>query len=178
MLSDEEIFSFLRLLLPAGAETTYRASGNFLFGLLTHPDQLDALRADRSLMPQAVEEAIRWETPLLITTRRCTSDTELAGVEIPAGANVIAHLGSANHDETRWDRAEVFDIHREPQPQIAFGAGPHMCLGIHLARLELRVAVNRLLDRLPGLRLDPDGDDPHIHGERFRSPTALPVLLG
>lgn len=178
VLSDEEIFSFLRLLLPAGAETTYRAAGNFLMGLLTHPDQLDALRADRALMDQAIEEAIRWETPLLITARRCTRDTALGGVEIPAGANVIAHLGSANHDEARWDHAEDFDIHRQPQPQIAFGAGPHMCLGIHLARLELKVAVNRLLDRLPALRLDPAGDDPHIHGERFRSPTTIPVLFG
>ena len=91
---------------------------------------------------------------------------------------MIAHLGSANHDEARWDHAEDFDIHRQPQPQIAFGAGPHMCLGIHLARLELKVAVNRLLDRLPALRLDPAGDDPHIHGERFRSPTTIPVLFG
>lgn len=176
-LDDEEIYSFLRLLLPAGAETTYRAAGNFLFGLLSHPDQLEALAGDRSLMTQAVEEAIRWESPLLITTRRCMADTEIAGVAVPAGANVIANLGSANHDEAHWDDAESFDIHREPKPQIAFGAGPHMCLGMHLARLELRVAVNRLLDRLPDLRLDPNGNDPHIHGERFRSPTSLPVLF-
>ncbi len=177
MLDDEEIYSFLRLLLPAGAETTYRAAGNFIYGLLTHPDQMQALAADRSLMVQAVEEAIRWESPLLITNRRCTADTEIGGVAIPEGANVIPHLGSANHDETHWDDAESFNIHREPKPQIAFGAGPHMCLGMHLARLELRVAVNRLLDRLPDLRLDPDGNDPHIHGERFRSPTSLPVLF-
>ncbi len=177
MLDDEEIYSFLRLLLPAGAETTYRAAGNFIYGLLTHPDQMQALAADRSLMVQAVEEAIRWESPLLITNRRCTADTEIGGVAIPKGANVIPHLGSANHDETHWDDAESFNIHREPKPQIAFGAGPHMCLGMHLARLELRVAVNRLLDRLPDLRLDPDGNDPHIHGERFRSPTSLPVLF-
>ncbi len=177
-LSDDEIFSFLRLLLPAGAETTYRASGNFLFGLLSHPEQMEALRADRSLMAGAVEEAIRWESPLLITSRRSTTDSEVAGVQIPADSNVIAHVGSANHDETRWDDAEEFDIRRVPQPQIAFGVGPHMCLGMHLARLELKVVVNRLLDRLPNLRLDPDGDDPHIHGERFRSPTSLPVLFG
>ncbi len=178
MLDDEEIYSFLRLLLPAGAETTYRAAGNFIFGLLAHPDQLEMLRADRSLMQQAIEEAIRWETPLLITHRRAVRDSELNGVEIPSGADVIAHLGSANHDESRWSDGEAFDITRAPQPQIAFGAGPHMCLGMHLARLELKVAVNRLLDRLPNLRLDPSGDDPHIHGERFRSPTSLPVLFG
>jgi cytochrome P450 len=178
LLDDEEIYSFLRLLLPAGAETTYRASGNFLYGLLTHTDQMEMLKADRSLMQQAVEEAIRWETPLLITNRRCMRDTELNGVHIPEGADVIPHLGSANHDETHWDNAEAFDITREPKPQIAFGAGPHMCIGMHLARLELKVATNRILDRLPNLRLDPDGNDPHIHGERFRSPTSLPVLFG
>jgi cytochrome P450 len=177
-LGDEEIFSFLRLLLPAGAETTYRATGNLLFGLLTHPDQLEALRADRELMPQAVEEAIRWESPLLITSRNTTVDAEVAGTVIPAGSQVVAHVGSANHDETRWDDAEHFDIHREQKPHAAFGFGPHMCLGMHLARMEMRVATNAVLDRLPNLRLDPDADDVHIHGERFRSPTSLPVLFG
>ena len=178
LLDDEEIYSFLRLLLPAGAETTYRAAGNFLYGLMTNPDQMEMLKADRSLMQQAVEEAIRWETPLLITNRRVMADTEINGVKIPAGADCIAHLGSANHDETHWDDAENFDITREPKPQIAFGAGPHMCIGMHLARLELKVATNRVLDRLPNLRLDPAGNDPHIQGERFRSPTSLPVLFG
>jgi cytochrome P450 len=177
-LGDEEIFSFLRLLLPAGAETTYRATGNFLFGLLTHPDQLEALRDDRSLMTQAVEEAIRWESPLLITSRSAAVDAEVAGTHIPAGAQVVAHVGSANHDETRWDDAESFDIHREQKPHAAFGFGPHMCLGMHLARLEMRVAVSTVLDRLPDIRLDPDAEDVHIHGERFRSPTSLPVLFG
>ncbi|MDQ3147732.1 MAG: cytochrome P450 [Actinomycetota bacterium] len=177
-LDDEEIFSFLRLLLPAGAETTYRATGNLLFGLLSRPDQLDALRADRSLMAQAVEEAIRWESPLLITSRTAVRDTEVRGVEVPAGSQVIAHVGSANHDETRWDDAESYDLFRPPLPHISFGAGPHMCLGMHLARMEMGVAVGALLDRLPGVRLDPDGDDPHIHGELFRSPTSLPVLFG
>ena len=84
-LGDEEIFSFLRLLLPAGAETTYRATGSFIYGLLTHPDQLEALKADRSLMLQAIEESIRWESPLLITSRECARDTELAGVRDPEG---------------------------------------------------------------------------------------------
>ena len=177
-LDDEEIFSFLRLLLPAGAETTYRATGNLLFGLLSRPDQLDALRADRSLMAQAVEEAIRWESPLLITSRTAVRDTEVRGMEVPAGSQVIAHVGSANHDETRWDDAESYDLFRPPLPHISFGAGPHMCLGMHLARMEMGVAVGALLDRLPGVRLDPDGDDPHIHGELFRSPTSLPVLFG
>jgi cytochrome P450 len=177
-LSDEEINSFLCLLLPAGAETTYRASGNLLFGLLTHPDQLDALRADRGLIPQAVEEGLRWENPLTITIRRCERDTELAGVPIEAGADVITHLGAANHDPTYWDHPDEFDIHRPQRQAAVFGFGPHMCLGMHLARLEIRSVVGHLLDRLPDLRLDPvAGRDAHIHGERFRSPTALPVLF-
>jgi len=176
-LGEEEIFSFLRLLLPAGAETTYRATGNLLFGLLTDPAQLDALRADRSLLTPAVEEAIRWEPPLLITSRVSLRDAEIAGTTIPAGAQVIPNIGSANRDETRWDHAEDFDLHREAKPVISFGVGPHMCLGMHLARMEMRAAVNRLVDRCPNLRLDPGADDPHIHGETFRSPTELPVLF-
>ena len=177
-LHDEEIFSFLRLLLPAGVETTYRASGNFLFGLLTHTDQLDALREDRSLMQQAIEESLRWEPPLLITSRITATDTEIAGVSIPKGASITVMLGSANRDETVHPDPDRFDIFRTPQPHISFGHGPHVCLGMHLARMETRVAVNRLLDRLPNLRLDPDADDPHIHGQIFRSPTSLPVLFG
>jgi cytochrome P450 len=179
-LGDEEIFSFLRLLLPAGAETTYRATGSFIYGLLTHPDQLEALKADRSLMPQAIEESIRWESPLLITSRECSRDTELGGVAIPKGAMVITNVGSANHDPTRWADGEDFDIFREARPHIAFGVGVHMCLGMHLARMEMASAMNRLLDRCPNLRPDPDRwdvDDVHIHGERFRSPTTLPVLF-
>ena len=180
-LSDEEIFSFLRLLLPAGAETTYRATGSFLYGLLTNPDQLDALRADRTLMPQAVEEAIRWESPLLITSRGATVDTVLGGVEIAAGTQVVPNIGAANHDDTRWDHPDDFDLFRPVVPHISFGVGPHMCLGMHLARMEMGTAVSVLLDRLPDLRCDPDAwerDDAHIHGERFRSPTSLPVTWG
>ncbi|HYF45659.1 MAG TPA: cytochrome P450, partial [Acidimicrobiales bacterium] len=105
-------------------------------------------------------------------------DCEVAGTAIPAGAQVIAHVGSANHDETRWDRSEEFDIHRDPKPHAAFGFGPHMCLGMHLARMEMRVAVGAVLDRLPGIHLDPDAEDVHVHGERFRSPTSLPVRFG
>ena len=179
-LGDEEIFSFLRLLLPAGAETTYRATGNLLFGLLADHRQLDAIRADRSSLPNAVEEAIRWEPPLLITSRVARRDTEIAGTEIPSGAQVIPNIGSANRDERRWENAEAYDLFRTPQPVISFGVGPHMCLGMHLARMEMRAAVNRLLDRCQNLRLDADvaeRDDAHIHGETFRSPTSLPVLF-
>jgi cytochrome P450 len=177
-LADEEIFSFLRLLLPAGVETTYRSTGNLLFGLLSNPEQLEAVRADRSLIPQAIEEAVRWEPPLLTITRVATRDTALGGVPIPAGSTVMPMLGSANRDEERWSDPDRFDIFREPKPHIGFGHGTHVCLGMHLARLEMRVALSLLLDRLPGLRLDPEGEDPHIRGQVFRSPTSLPVLFG
>jgi cytochrome P450 len=177
-LSDEEIFSFLRLLLPAGVETTYRSLGNLLFGLLCNPDQLGAVRSDRSLIPQAIEEAVRWEPPLLVITRVATRDTELAGVPIPAGSAVMPMLGSANRQEDRYSDPDRFDVSRSARAHIGFGHGVHVCLGMHLARLEMRVALNLLFDRLPNLRLDPDGDDPHIRGQVFRSPTSLPVLFG
>ncbi|KZS63654.1 cytochrome P450 [Mycobacterium ostraviense] len=176
-LSDEEIFSFLRLLLPAGVETTYRSLGNMLFGLLCSPEQLEIVRADRSLLPQAMEEAVRWEPPLLTITRVATRDTELGGVPIPAGSSVMPMLGAANRQEDRYPDPDRFDIFRPPRAHIGFGHGVHVCLGMHLARLEMRVALTLMFDRLPGLRLDPAGDDPHIRGQVFRSPTSLPVLF-
>jgi cytochrome P450 len=177
-LTDEEIFSFLRLLLPAGVETTYRSTGNLLFCLLKRPSQLQAVRADRSLVPQAIEEALRFETPLLYGTRLAVRDTVLSGVPVPADSTLVLMLGAANRDETRWEDPDVFDIFRDPRVHISFGQGPHVCLGMHLARAEMRVALNLLLDRLPDLRLDPDGGDPYIRGQVFRSPTSLPVLFG
>jgi cytochrome P450 len=177
-LADEEIFSFLRLLLPAGVETTYRSLGNLLFGLLSHPEQLDAVRADRSLLPQTIEEAVRWEPPLLTITRVSTRDTVLGGVDIPAGCSVMPMLGAANRQDDRYADPNRFDVFREARANIAWGHGVHVCLGMHLARLEMRVALNLLFDRLPNLRMDPDGGDAHIRGQVFRSPTSLPVLFG
>jgi cytochrome P450 len=174
-LSDEAIYSFLRLLLPAGAETTYRSSGNLLYLLLTHPDQLEAVRSDRSLLPQAIEEGLRCEPPLLTINRTTTVEVELSGVTIGPGESISPHIGSANHDEARWDDPETFDIFRPAQPHIAFAQGPHMCLGMHLARLETRALLSRVFDRLPDLALDPGDSDPYIRGDIFRSPTSLPV---
>ncbi len=175
-LSDEAIYSFLRLLLPAGLETTYRSSGNLLYLLLTHPDQFDAVQADRALLGQAIEEGLRFETPLTTVQRFTTEDTKVEGVEIPARSVVGVCVGSANRDERRWERAEEFDIFRKHIPHISFAAGEHTCLGLHLARLETRVAVECLLNRLTNFALLTD-DDPHIHGQPFRSPTALPVTF-
>ncbi|MEE3065021.1 MAG: cytochrome P450 [Actinomycetota bacterium] len=175
-LSDEAIYSFLRLLLPAGLETTYRSSGNLLYLLLTHPEQFTAVQADHALIGQAIEEGLRYETPLTTVQRFTTEDTELEGVTIPARAVIGVCIGSANRDETRWERAEEFDIFRKAIPHISFAAGEHTCLGLHLARLETRVAVECLLSRLTNFKVLTD-DDPHIHGQPFRSPTALPVTF-
>ena len=177
-LDDEEIFSFLRLLLPAGVETTYRASGNLLYGLLTNPDQLRSVREDRSLLPDAFEETIRWEPPVTVILRRAMADTELAGVPVTAGADVGLLLGSANRDERKYEHPDRFDLFRESRQSLGFGFGVHVCLGMHLARMETRVAVNALLDRMPDLALDPAPDqDLHIKGMAFRSPIALPVAF-
>lgn len=177
-LTDDDIFAFLRLLLPAGAETTYRSSSNLLFGLLSHPEQLDAVRKDRSLIPQAIEEGLRWEAPLTGISRKASKDVEIFGVKIPKDATVAVNMGSANHDETRYENPEAFDIFRPPQQHMAFAFGPHRCLGMHLARMETTVALNAVLDRLPGVRLDPDAEDVHITGQAFRAPSALPVVFG
>jgi len=177
-LDDEEIIAFLRLLLPAGAETTYRSSSNLMFGLLSHPDQLEALRADRTLMPQAIEEGIRWEPPLTGIGRTATRDVEVEGVTIPAGSPVAVEMGAANRDPARWDRPDEFDIFREPQQHLGFAFGVHMCLGIHLARMETTVAINAVLDRLPDVRLDPAAEHVRISGLAFRAPPTLPVLFG
>lgn len=175
-MSDEQIYGFMRNLLPAGAETTSRSTASLAYGLLTHPDQLTAVKADRDLLPQAIEEGIRWETPLLNFMREVTEDIEFFGVQIPAGSTIAVNLGSANHDETRWERPEEFDIFRERKPHIGFGHGAHVCLGMHLARLESTVIFNTLLDRLPGLRLDPDAAAPYVAGMYFRSPPYLHVV--
>lgn len=177
-LSDEEIFSFVRLLLPAGVETTYRSTGNLLLTLLSNPGQIDSVRSDRSLIPQTIEESLRFETPLLNITRLATKDTKIDDVPIPAGSTIMLMLAAANREEARHADPDRFDIGRsDPKPHISFGHGPHVCLGIHLARMEMRVALNLLLDRLPNLRLDPGADDPHIRGQVFRSPTSIPVLF-
>jgi cytochrome P450 len=176
-LSDEEMYSFLRLLLPAGVETTYRASGNLLLALLSDRAQFDALYADRSLYPQAFEEALRWEPPVTVILRRATRDTELAGVAIDEGADVALLLGAANRDERKYPDPDRFDLFRTMRQHVGFGFGVHVCLGMHLARMESRVAITTLLDRLGPFTLDPSVEAPHIEGMAFRSPLSLPVVF-
>ena len=176
-LTDEEIYSFLRLLLPAGVETTYRASGSMLFALLNDRPQLDALYKDRSLFAQAFEEVVRWEPPVTVILRRAVKDTELAGVAIENGADVALMIGAANRDERKYTDPDRYDMFRSQRQHVGFGFGVHVCLGMHLARMESRIAINTLLDRLGPFTLDPDADPPHIEGLAFRSPLSLPVVF-
>jgi cytochrome P450 len=174
-LTDDEIFAFLLLILPAGVETTYRASGNLLVALLTEPALVDALRADRGMLRGAFEEALRWEPPITTVVRKAVRDCELGGVEIPAGTHVSVSVAAANRDPTRYPDPDRFDPTRRNIAHLTFGGGPHLCLGMHLARMEATVAINALLDRLPDLRLDSSASPPHVVGVAFRSPAALPV---
>jgi cytochrome P450 len=177
-LSDSKIYGFLRLLLPAGGETTFRVMGNALYALLTHPDVMERVVADRSLIPEIIEETLRWETSVTQVSRVATRDTDVGGCPIPAGAPVGVINGSANRDESRWEHADEWELGRPVQHHLAFGTGPHQCLGMHLARLELRVGLDTILERLPNLRLDSEGSaDAIVEGYAFRGPRALPVLF-
>ncbi len=179
-LSDEEIVSYLRLLLPAGSETTYCSIGSLLLALLQSPDQLAEVRDDRSLVGPAIEELLRWEPAVPVIPRLAVKDAVVADMAIPAGSVVTVCLGSANRDETHFPDPDRYDLHRQGQPHLAFSSGPHMCLGMHLARTEMRIVLNALLDRLPDMELNPGPPgsataDPHIHGIGFRSANCVPV---
>ncbi len=174
-LSDEHIYGFLRLLLPAGAETTYRAMGNCLWALLSHPDVLERVRADHSMIPGVIEETLRWETSVTMVNRENVVDVDIDGVAVPQGASVVCALGSANRDERHYAHGQDWDIDRLETGHLAFGTGRHQCLGMHLARLELRVGLSAVLDRLPRLRWDEQADPTSIEGLAFRGPSRLPV---
>jgi cytochrome P450 len=153
-LSGRELVSMVFLLLIAGHETTVNLVANGLYLLLTHPDQYARLRADRGLVPAAVEEFLRYESPVETTTPRFTAEpVEIGGVTIPAGEVVLAALSSANRDDDRFTDPARFDIGRGESSHLAFGHGIHFCLGAPLARLEGQVAFETLLTRLPDLSL-------------------------
>ncbi len=136
------------------------------------------MREDRSLIPVAFEETIRWEPPVTVILRQATRDTELGGVPVQKGADVGLLLGSANRDERKYEHPDQFDIFRESRQSLGFGFGVHVCVGMHLARMETRVAIDTLFDRLPDMELAPEpGQDVHIRGMAFRSPVALPVAF-
>jgi cytochrome P450 len=175
-LSDDEVISFLRLLLPAGAETTSRLMGSMLFALLADPaERWERVRAERTLVPWAIEETLRWETPVLFVARQALRPLTIAGVDIPADAILSVVVAAANRDPAHYPDPDRFDLDRRADDHLSFGFGRHFCLGYHLARLEARTVLTALLDRLPSLRIDPAADPPRITGLAFRSPQALPV---
>ena len=177
-LPEDIMVSFLRILMNAGGDTTYRGTSNLLVGLLSHPEQLEAVRRDRSLVAGAIEEALRWDCPVMTLTRMPKRDVKLGGVDIPEGAKLDVLLGSANRDEARYPDPARFDIFRKPERHMGFAFGPHVCIGQHLARMEMTRALNALLDRLPNLRLDPEQPPPQIRGLGMRAPSAIHVLFG
>ena len=182
MLDDDHIVGNSLLLLVGGNETTRSVIAGGLHALLTHPEQmavaLDSVRSG-GIGPAAVEECLRWVTPINNMNRVTTADVEMRGVTIPAGAQVLMSYISANRDEDVFDDPFRFDVSRDPNPHLAFGFGPHLCLGAQLARLELRVILTEVLGRLPHLRLaNPDDALTFTHSSFVRGIQSLPVTFG
>ncbi len=177
-LTDAEIYSFVLLLLSAGSGTTWKQMGITLTALLQRPDVLRAVSEDRALLAPAIEEALRWTPTDPMFSRYTTRDVDFYGVHIPEGSVLHLCLGAANRDPARWDRPDDYDITRTRRPSFAFGGGVHVCLGMHVARAEMRVGISALLDRLPNLRLDPDAEAPRFVGMYERGATEIPVVFG
>jgi cytochrome P450 len=170
-LSKQEVLSNLKLILLGGMQEPGHALGIAVWALLTHPEALDEVCADPGMLSGAVEEALRWHSPVGTQTRQVTQRTEIAGVTLEPGTAIAAVLASANQDERHWDEPERFDIHRRGA-HAAFGLGAHHCAGAPLARHEVRLPLELLLERLPRLRLDP-AHQVELSGWEFRAPTAL-----
>ncbi|MFE6754102.1 cytochrome P450 [Streptomyces sp. NPDC057684] len=174
-LSPDELCAMAFILLIAGHETTVNLIASGVRALLTHPDQLAALRADMTLIGGAVEEMLRYEGPVENATYRFTvEDTEVGGTVIPGGSAVLVGLAAADHDPERFPEPDRFDIRRDARGHIAFGHGLHHCLGAPLARLEGQIALRTLLDRAPALALDGPADD-WLPGMLIRGVRSLPV---
>jgi len=177
-LSYEEIQSFVLELVLAGLDTTYRALGTTLMLLLDRPEILARVRQDRTLVPKAIEESLRIDGPSVVGNRVAMRDVEIDGLKIPKGTWLIPVRSSANRDPDFAPDPDTFLLDRPPLRHLAFGNGIHVCLGQHIARLELAAAINAALDRLPNLRWDEaekERLDPHIRGMIFRSPTSVPA---
>jgi cytochrome P450 len=168
-MSREEMVANTKLMLSGGLQEPRHLIALTLWALGTHPEQLEEVRADRSLVKAAVEETLRWAGPVGTSTRQTTRAVDLGGVEMPAGALVGAVLTSANRDPRRWSDPDRFDIRRKEGAHLAFAIGTHFCLGAWFGRHLARVSLEILLERLPGLRLDPDRP-PELSGWEFRAP--------
>jgi cytochrome P450 len=175
-LEHDEIVSNAAVLMFGGIETTEGMITNAAFHLLSHPEQLALVAADRRLLGGAVEESLRLEPAAAVIDRYATADTTLGGAWIARGDLVSISLAGANRDPEQFPDPDRFDVRRENAGrQIAFAHGPHVCIGMHLARLEAHTALGRLIDRLPGLRLDPE-HEAAPRGLVFRKPPALHVI--
>jgi cytochrome P450 len=174
-LTHEDILGFFQLLLLAGSETTTNLINNAILCFLECPDQLARVRSAPELLPGAIEEVLRYSSPLQWMYRVARRDVELHGRLIPAGKLVLAMIGSANRDPKQFPDADRFDITRDPNPHIAFGMGIHFCLGAALARLEARVALADLLERLRGLRLASAEPWEPRKGSNVLGPSRLPI---
>jgi cytochrome P450 len=150
-LTEDELVTTCTLLLNAGHEATVNVVGNGVAALLAHPDQLAAVRADPALVPSAVEELIRYDSPLQLFERTATADTEIGGVVVEKGTKVAALLGAANRDPAVFDDPDRLDVTRADNPHLGFGAGIHFCVGAPLARVELQASLATLLRRFPAL---------------------------
>jgi cytochrome P450 len=174
-MSDIEFGSFFVQLITAANDTTKSMLSGGLLLLIEHPDQQAALRDDPSLIPDAIEEILRYANPLHYFRRTATADTTLRGVDIHAGDKVLMYYTSANRDEDVFSDPETFDIHRHPNPQLSFGIGEHFCLGAHLARLEGRIFFEELLDTFPTFELT--GEPRRVRSNLNNGLKELPVRL-
>jgi cytochrome P450 len=170
LLSDSELIAMAVLLLVAGSETTVSLIATTTWALLRHPDELARLREAPWLLPAAIEEALRWESPVQRTWRIATTDVEVAGQQIRAGSLVVLLLGAANRDPGRFAHPDRFEIRRRDLGHLAFSAGVRACLGAFLARLEAQVAVGTLLRRWPTLELATEGSG--ADGPLVRAPAS------
>jgi cytochrome P450 len=159
VLSDQELLATCNLLLLAGHETTTNLIGNGLLALLREPDQLERLRDDPDLTPTAVEEMLRFDSPVQATVRVAMQEYPIGDHVIPTGSMVLVSIGAANHDPEVFDDPDVLDVARDPNPHLAFGFGTHFCMGAPMARLEAEVAFRRLLARFPKISLDDDAPE-------------------
>ncbi len=176
-LSQSEVFSTLNLLLVAGNETTTNLIANGLHALLRHRDQLELLRGDPDLIPTAVEELLRFDSPVQATSRIALEDVEIGGRRVRRGQEVIVTLGSANRDPEQFEAPDRLDVTRKDNRHLSFGHGAHYCLGAPLARLEAQIAFRALLERYPRMTLATDALE-YRRNFILRGPTSLPVRLG